>query len=49
MRDATVKEKLASQGAELIGDTPEHFLGFIAAEIAKWAKVIRDAGVTTEK
>ena len=49
MRDATVKEKLASQGAELIGDTPEHFRGFIAAEIAKWAKVIRDAGVTTEK
>src|SRR6202162_4974666 len=43
MRGATVKEKLASQGAELIGDTPEHFRGFIADEIAKWAKVIRDA------
>ena len=49
MRDATVKEKLASQGAELIGDTPEHFRGFIAAEIAKWADVIRDAGIATEK
>jgi len=49
MRDPTVKEKLASQGAELIGDTPEHFRGFIAAEIAKWAKVIRDAGIATEK
>jgi tripartite-type tricarboxylate transporter receptor subunit TctC len=49
MRDATVKEKLASQGAELIGDTPEHFRGFIAAEIAKWEKVIRDAGIATEK
>jgi len=49
MRDATVKEKLASQGAELIGDTPEHFRGFIAAEIEKWAKVIRDAGIATEK
>ena len=49
MRDADVKEKLASQGAELIGDTPEHFRGFIAAEIAKWAKVIKDAGIATEK
>jgi len=49
MRDATVKEKLASQGAELIGDTPEHFRGFIAAEIEKWAKVIRESGVATEK
>ena len=33
MRDPAVKEKLASQGAELIGDTPEHFRGFIEAEI----------------
>jgi tripartite-type tricarboxylate transporter receptor subunit TctC len=49
MADPAVKEKLASQGAELIGDTPEHFRGFIEAEIAKWAKVIRDAGVATEK
>ena len=49
MRDPAVKEKLASQGAELIGDTPEHFRGFIEAEIAKWAKVVRDAGVATAK
>ena len=49
MRDSTVKEKLASQGAELIGDSPEHFRGFIATEIAKWAEVIKDAGVATEK
>ena len=49
MRDPAVKQKLASQGAELIGDSPEHFHGFIEAEIAKWAKVIKDAGVATEK
>ncbi len=49
MRDPAVKEKLASQGAELMGDSPEHFRGFIETEIAKWAKVIKDAGVATEK
>ncbi len=49
MRDPAVKEKLASQGATLIGDTPEHFRGFIDAETAKWAGVIKDAGVATEK
>jgi tripartite-type tricarboxylate transporter receptor subunit TctC len=49
MADPAVKQKLASQGAELIGDTPEHFRGFIESEIAKWAKVIKDAGVATEK
>jgi tripartite-type tricarboxylate transporter receptor subunit TctC len=49
MRDPVVKEKLAIQGATLIGDSPEHFHDFIASEIEKWAKVIKDAGVTTEK
>jgi tripartite-type tricarboxylate transporter receptor subunit TctC len=49
MRDPAVKDKLASQGAELIGDTAEHFRGFIDAEIRKWAGVIKDAGVATEK
>jgi tripartite-type tricarboxylate transporter receptor subunit TctC len=49
MRDPAVKEKLASQGAELIGDEPEHFRSFIDNEIKKWAKVIADAGVQTAK
>jgi tripartite-type tricarboxylate transporter receptor subunit TctC len=49
MRDPAVKEKLAMQGAVLIGDTPEHFRDFIESEIVKWAKVIKDAGIVTEK
>jgi len=49
MRDPAGKEKLASQGAELIVDTPEHFRGFIDDEIKKWEKVIKDAGVETAK
>jgi tripartite-type tricarboxylate transporter receptor subunit TctC len=49
MRDPDVKDKLASQGATLIGDTPEQFRAFIDSEIKKWAKVITDAGVKTEK
>jgi tripartite-type tricarboxylate transporter receptor subunit TctC len=49
MRDPQVKEKLASQGATLIGDTPEHFHDFIGTEIERWAKVIKEAGLTTER
>ena len=49
MRDPEVKDKLASQGATLVGDTPEQFRTFIDSEIKKWAKVITDAGVKTEK
>ena len=49
MKDPTVVEKLASQGAILVGDSPEHFRDFIDSETKKWAKVIVDAGVHTEK
>ncbi len=49
MADPAVKEKLADQGLTLVGDTPEHFRDFIGSETAKWAKVIKDAGVATAK
>jgi tripartite-type tricarboxylate transporter receptor subunit TctC len=49
MKDPGVIEKLASQGAILVGDSPEHFRTYIDGETRKWAKVIKDAGVQTEK
>jgi len=49
MGDSEVKEKLAAQGATLIGDDPAHFHAFMESEIARWAKVIKDAGIPTEK
>jgi tripartite-type tricarboxylate transporter receptor subunit TctC len=49
MKDPDVVSKLSSQGAILVGDTPEHFRAYIASETEKWAKVIKDAGVQTEK
>ena len=45
MKDPNVQSKLAAQGATLAGDTPEQFRDFIASETAKWAKVIKDAGI----
>ena len=49
MKDPTVIDKLSSQGAILVGDSPEHFRDYIDSETKKWAKVIADAGVHTEK
>jgi tripartite-type tricarboxylate transporter receptor subunit TctC len=48
MKDPDVAAKLSSQGAILEPQTPEQFRAFIASEIAKWAKVIKAAGVKTE-
>lgn len=49
MTDPAVKEKIADQGLSVVGDTPEHFREFIGSETAKWAKVIKDAGLATAK
>jgi tripartite-type tricarboxylate transporter receptor subunit TctC len=40
-----VSTRLAELGAESVGSTPEQFSAHIKAEIAKWAKVIKDAKV----
>jgi len=49
MADPAVKEKLADQGLALVPQTPEQFRAYIASETARWAKVIKDAGVETTK
>ena len=36
-----VRERFASQGAELIGNTPEQHEEFLKAEMAKWARIAR--------
>jgi len=40
-----VKARIAEQGADIVGDTPAEFAAFISAESAKYAKIIKQAGV----
>jgi tripartite-type tricarboxylate transporter receptor subunit TctC len=42
------RAKLAAQGTEISGSTPEALQAELADEIAKWAKVIRDANIKAE-
>jgi tripartite-type tricarboxylate transporter receptor subunit TctC len=43
-----VKERLAAIGFEPIGNTPEECAAQFRTEIAKWGKVIREAGIKAE-
>ena len=45
LKDKAVLDKLALQGAQPLGSTPEVYGAFIKSEIARWAAVIKDAGV----
>ena len=43
-----VRSKLSSDGFEVVGNSPEAFAKFIRAEMAKWEKIIRGAGISLE-
>jgi tripartite-type tricarboxylate transporter receptor subunit TctC len=49
MSDPQVKEKLGDQGLTMVPQMPDEFRAYIVSETKKWAKVIRDAGVETNK
>ena len=43
-----VRDKLLAQGADPVGGSPAEFGAFIRAETGRYAKVVRDAGVSVE-
>jgi len=43
-----VRERLAALGAEVVGGTPKDFADYIAREIPKWTKVVKDSGARAE-
>jgi len=46
--DPEVKKKAEAAGLQLRGGTPAAFRGFLDAEAKKWARVIKEAGITGE-
>jgi len=47
-QSSDMRDALAKQGAEPVGNTPREFAAFIKAETTKYAKVIKEAGVKAE-
>ena len=48
LQGADVKERLASEAGEPVGNSPEEFHAFIQKEIARWAPVIKASGAKPE-
>jgi len=43
-----VRERIAGFGFEPVGSTPEEFGEFVKADIARWAKVVKESGARVE-
>jgi tripartite-type tricarboxylate transporter receptor subunit TctC len=48
LEEKDLKERLNSLGAEVATGTPKEFTDYIAREIPKWAKVVKDSGARPE-
>ena len=48
MRRAEVKERIVSGGGEVVAGTPEDFAATMQLEMAKWGRLIREAGIRGE-
>ena len=48
LNSADVRERFARQGVEVRTSTPEQFSTFLNSEVARWGKVIRDAGIKSD-
>lgn len=48
LRDPEIKARLAAQGTEAIGDSPETFAAFLENDSKRWKAIAADAGIRPE-
>ena len=48
LKSADVRERFMGVGLEAVGSSPEDFAAYIKSDVARWSKVIRDAGIRGE-
>lgn len=48
VRKTDVKEKILGSGAEPVGNSPDEFAAAIRAEMTRWGKVIKEAGIRAD-
>ena len=48
LKEKDLNERLAGLGAEVLTGTPKDFADYIAREIPKWTKVVKDSGAKAD-
>ena len=48
LRLPDVRERLAAQGAEPVGNSPDEYAVLLKADLARWAKVVKTAGIRAD-
>jgi tripartite-type tricarboxylate transporter receptor subunit TctC len=48
MQDGDLKKRFADLGVDAVSSTPEQFVSFIRADVAKYAELIKEAGIKVE-
>ena len=48
IRSPETSARFAKAGVDVVAGTPEHFKTFLDAEVVRWAKVVKDAGIKAD-
>ena len=48
IKQPDVRQKILSEGADPVGSSPEEFRKFMLADLAKWAKVVKESGAKAD-
>ena len=48
VQNADLRQRLATQGAEPLGGTSEHYAAYIRSELGRWTKVVKDSGARVD-
>ena len=48
LASADVKAKLAAQGTDILGSTPEEYGAYIRSELARWSKLVKETGAKAD-
>ena len=48
VRQPDLRDRLAAEGSVVVGDSSEEFTAFVKTEIARWGKVVKQAGIKAD-